>query len=111
MGFSNRGKSSSSRFEVGNIGIYAAVENDCPKDDSRREKKPDGSWLPRVGMKFPGAISFWTEVGLDKYTRSGLRSWHESVVTNEVEILEIDSDDVEILYQDELQVIGSLKSS
>jgi len=50
------------RFEVetnnSSVGIYEAVDRDCSRDDIRRQKKPDGSWLPKVGMDYPGAISF-----------------------------------------------------
>jgi putative hydrolase of the HAD superfamily len=67
------------RFEANGLGIYAAVERDCPRDDGRRNGKPDGSWLPRVGPKYPGAISLFTETGLAKYWGSGLMHWHASV--------------------------------
>lgn len=68
------------RFVCDDIGIYEAVDKNCSRDDKRRDGKPDGSWLPKVGEKYPGAISFWTEKGLKKYHRSGLRDWHYSVV-------------------------------
>jgi hypothetical protein len=50
------------RFLSGERGIYEAVDIDCPKDiDERRKNKPDGSWLPKVGQKYPGAIFLDTE--------------------------------------------------
>ena len=51
------------RFVIGEIGIYDKVEKDCPKNDLRRNNKPDGSWLPKVGIDYLGAISFWTNKG------------------------------------------------
>jgi hypothetical protein len=94
------------RFTSGGLGIYEAIEKDCPGNDPRRAAKPDGSWLPRVGTQFPGAISFWTELGLKKYRESGLLAWHASVVTSpiEVKVADIPAD---ILYQDEFQIICS----
>jgi hypothetical protein len=97
------------RLQVGEIGIYEAVDRDCPRDDKRRQSKPDGSWLPKVGTKYPEAISFWKEFGLRKYTESGLRAWHESVVVGKVQIIETNRAAIEILYEDELQVIGRLR--
>lgn len=35
------------RFLSGKRGIYAAVDQDCPRSDSRRANKPDGSWVPK----------------------------------------------------------------
>lgn len=96
------------RFIVGNIGIYEAVEKDCPKDDLRRLNKPDGSWLPKIGEKYPGAISFWTEKGLKKYRESGLMDWHKSVVIGKVDMIMIDRPS-EILYEDEYQIITKIK--
>lgn len=92
------------RFISNNLGIYEAVENDCPQTDARRINKPDGSWLPRVGTKYPGAISYWTEFGLTKYCESGLIKWHNSVVNSPVEIL-IAKTPSSILYSDEYQII------
>lgn len=97
------------RFQVGNVGIYEAVDRDCPREDERRKSKPDGSWLPKVGMKYPGAISFWKEFGLKKYNESGLRAWHESVITGKVQIIEKNRSEVVILHEDEFQVIGKLR--
>lgn len=59
------------RVMVQGEGIYAVVDRDCPKDDSRREGKPDGSWLKKVGKDFPGAVSYWTSAGLEKYKTVG----------------------------------------
>jgi ribosomal protein S18 acetylase RimI-like enzyme len=64
--------------------------------------------LPRVGKKYEGAVSFWTRHGFEVYQSSGLRQWHESVVTQPAEIIlksEFSSSDV--LYHDEFQVICS----
>ena len=98
------------RFQVQNVGIYEAVDRDCPRGDQRRESKPDGSWLSKVGMNYPGAVSFWKQAGLKKYLDSGLRDWHESVVNDKVHMIEVLLEKVEVLYEDELQVIGNLKS-
>lgn len=98
------------RFEVEGLGIYEAVERACHRNDKRRISKPDGSWLPRVGMKFQYAISFWTETGLRKYSESGLRAWHESVVNGRVIILKFKRTEITSLYEDEYQVIRLLKS-
>lgn len=68
------------RIESDGLGIYAAVERDCPRSDSRRTAKPDGAWLPRVGADHPGGVSYFTETGLAKYWGSGLMGWHTSVV-------------------------------
>jgi hypothetical protein len=86
------------------IGIYEAVERDCPKEDQRRKNKPDGSWLPKVGPKYPGAISFWTEKGWEKYKQSGLFDWHKSVVKGKVEIVKVQSFE-KVLFEDEFQII------
>ena len=96
------------RFIANDIGIYEAVNNDCPKNDSRRVNKPDGAWLPKEGPKYPGAISFWTDYGLKKYFDSGLLNWHASVVGGVVEIVVIDRPE-EILYEDEYQIIFNPK--
>jgi hypothetical protein len=92
------------RFVSGNLGIYEAVDVDCPRSDERRQKKPDGSWLPKVGASFPGAISFWTEHGLRTYIQSGLCDWHRSIVTKPVKII-IASAPKRVHYQDAFQVI------
>ena len=101
------------RFEVDEVGIYEAVERDCPRDDNRRNNKPDGSWLPKVGPQFPGAISYWTEYGLRKYLDSGLFHWHRTVVSNPVSVI-VEDDFHEILFQDNFQVVvnaGTTQSS
>jgi len=88
------------------VGIYEAVERDCPRTDARRSGKPDGGWLPKIGPKFPGALSFWTALGKAKYEQSGLRDWHESVCKEPVEIL-ISTQPDKVLYEDDYQVICS----
>lgn len=92
------------RFIAGDLGIYEAVDRDCPRDDSRRTLKPDGSWLPKVGEKYLGGVSFWTEYGLKKYLESGLQEWHRSVVRDPIHILKTQSID-SVLYEDEYQII------
>ena len=80
------------------------MDLDCPRTDERRKHKPDGSWLPRVGESFPGAISFWTEYGLRQYFQSGLCERHISVITKPVEVL-LAINQKGILYQDAYQII------
>jgi ADP-ribose pyrophosphatase YjhB (NUDIX family) len=92
------------RFESGKVGVYEAVERDCPRSDLRRSHKPDGSWLPRVGEKFPGAISFWTEYGLEKYLHSGLQEWHRSVLSEPLKVLTANFSGNPI-YHDDFQII------
>jgi len=92
------------RIVVDNLGVYEAVERDCPKNDPRRMNKPDGSWLPRKGIDYPRAISFWSEFGLKKYRESGLMDWHLSVAKGKVEIVTVNRPG-EILYEDEYQII------
>ena len=92
------------RYLCKDIGIYAAVERDCPRNDERRKHKPDGAWLPKVGTQYPGAISFWTTFGLTEYIGSGLCDWHRTVVDDQIQVMvgfEID----EVLYADEYQII------
>lgn len=110
-----RGKNSNSVMEnsreifyriiVDGVGIYEAVDRDCPKDDPRRENKPDGSWLPKKGLDHPGAISFWTAYGLKRYRESGLMDWHASVISGRVEIVSIDRPK-EIISEDKYQIIA-----
>jgi len=92
------------RLVVGDLGIYEAVDRDCPRKDTRRENKPDGSWLPKVGAKYPGAISFWTDFGLKYYVKSGLLEWHVSVLKDQPIVLTAENI-TDILYRDEYQVI------
>lgn len=94
------------RFCSSGVGIYEAVERDCPRTDARRSGKPDGGWLPKIGQKFPGAISFWTALGKSKYEHSGLRDWHESVCKAPIDIL-ISTQPDKVLYEDDYQVICS----
>ena len=93
------------RVTVGGTGIYEVVDRDCPRDDVRRQQKPDGSWLPRVGLTYPGAISYWTELGWNRYNASGLSSWHASVVVGELHVERRDEKPSNILYEDDYQVI------
>ncbi len=92
------------RITVGGIGIYEAVDRDCPKDDPRRNRKPDGSWLPKKGLDFPDGVSYWNDYGLKIYRESGLMDWHTSVVMGTVEVTTIDRPK-DILYEDEYQII------
>lgn len=92
------------RFIAGDIGVYEAVDRACPRDDRRRQLKPDGSWLPRVGEKYPGAISFWTKFGLEKYLMSGLQEWHRSVLTQPLSLL-VAAGIEKPIYEDQYQVI------
>ncbi|MCA9382800.1 hypothetical protein KC909_00380 [Candidatus Dojkabacteria bacterium] len=92
------------RFVVDGIGIYEAVDRDCPKTDSRRDEKPDGSWLEKAGKEYPGAISYWTKEGLETYIFSGLLDWHASVVKGSINVL-IAENPKNIKYQDQHQII------
>ncbi len=92
------------RFITNGVGIYEAISKGVEINDFRRLNKPDGSWLPRKGLDFPGAISFWTNKGLKKYLDSGMLKWHKSVIKGNVEIVVIDRP-TEILYEDEYQII------
>lgn len=92
------------RFESNGVGIYEAVERDCPRADGRRQLKPDGSWLNKIGEKYPGSTSFWTEKGLSKYLESGLQEWHRSVVNHQPTVL-VSENLSGIDYEDDLQVI------
>lgn len=96
------------RVVVGDVGIYEAVDRDCSQGDPRRASKPDGSWLPKMGKNYPGAISYWSEYGFQKYKESGLMGWHASVVHGTVEVIEI-SRPADVLYEDEFQIIVDLK--
>ncbi|MCO5143015.1 MAG: NUDIX domain-containing protein [Oligoflexia bacterium] len=93
------------RFESMGIGVYAAVEKDCDRNDPRRKIKPSGLWLPKVGESYKGAKSFFTKKGLQVYLESGLQEWHRYVLVQEPNILVGDSLET-ILYQDEYQLIG-----
>jgi uncharacterized cupin superfamily protein len=92
------------RFLSDEVDIYEAVDKYCPCDDERRIYKPDSSWLLKVGIKFPGAIAFWTEVGLKKYINSGLRDWQYSVVEGQSKFIIAERPD-KVLYEDEYQII------
>lgn len=92
------------RFLSRQKGIYEIVDRDCPRDDERRQNKPDGSWLPKVGVNYPGAISFWTDFGVKKYIESGLMKWHTSVVKDPVTVVIVKLPQG-VLYKDEYQII------
>lgn len=100
------------RFEWQGIGIYEAVDKHCPPSDSRRQSKPDGSWLPKVGRQYPGAVSYWTEEGLKKYISSSLLLWHCLMLPSEVTVLvaelpEDEGSNQGIVYKDQWQMICS----
>tara|TARA_B100000745_G_scaffold294549_1_gene237651 strand:+ start:13106 stop:13423 length:318 start_codon:yes stop_codon:yes gene_type:complete len=99
------------RVTTNGTGIYEAVDRDCPKDSNLRKNKPDGSWLPKKGSQFPGAISYWTEYGWNKYQDSGLFKWQESVTSGETEVEILDQKPSDILYEDEYQLIIPTPSS
>ena len=92
------------RFEYNGGGIYGAVEQFCPRDDPRRQQKPDGSWLPKKGHLYPNAQSFWTKIGLELYQKSGLLDWHLSVLPGEVTVC-CSTLIGEPFYQDDFQII------
>lgn len=92
------------RIVVDDVGIYEAVDRDCPKGDPRRENKPDGSWLPKKGIHYSGAISFWSEYGFKIYREYSLMKWHISVVRGNIEIITINRPK-DILYEDKYQII------
>jgi hypothetical protein len=87
-----------------NIGITEAVKRDCERGNPARLEKPDGSWLPRLGNRYPGAISLWTKDGMDKYYQSGLLEWQASVVKGQVYVVVIDRPG-KVLYRDDYQII------
>ena len=94
------------RVEYQQMGIYEAVEKYCPRGDQRRNNKPDGSWLPKVGKDYPGAKSYWTELGFKKYQDSGLMNWHYSVLPEREQIKIIKKNISQaFIYQDEYQVV------
>lgn len=92
------------RIVVDGVGIYEAVDKYCPKDDPRRRNKPDGSWLPKKGLAYPGGVSFWSTRGLQKYRASGLLDWHTAMVHGKIEVL-MTTRPVEVLYEDVYQII------
>jgi hypothetical protein len=94
------------RFVSENTGIFEAVNRDCPAGHYLRNNKPDGSWLPKAGARFPGAISFWTDYGLKVYLESGLQDWHRRAVRRPVSVVTID-DPGKLLYQDQFQAIAT----
>lgn len=96
------------RFITNGVGIYEAISNEVEMNDQRRLNKPDGSWLPKKGLNYPGVISFWNDFGLKKYFNSGLLNWHKSVIKGNIEVIVIDRP-AEILYEDEYQIIFDRK--
>ena len=92
------------RFESNGMGIYKAVDIQCPQNDKRRLIKPDGAWLPKIEASYPKSISFWTELGLEKYLNSGLQEWHRSVVRGPLTIIKSNNPS-RIFYEDEFQII------
>lgn len=95
------------RVTVDGVGIYEAADRDCLRDDVRRQNKPDGSWLPKVGARYPRAISYWTEFGWKTYNESGLFDWHKSVVTGEIFVKRLDEKPKDVLHEDVYQLIVS----
>src|ERR1700745_3569756 len=89
------------------IGIYEVVNKFCPRTDERRKFQPDGEWLQNVGVKYPGAKSFWTELGLRKYIESGMRDWHYSVIEGQAKLVVIEAS-FNVLHRDAHQIIGTL---
>jgi hypothetical protein len=96
------------RCTVHNTGIYEIIQNKIAKDDPRRLHKPDGSWLPKKGMDYPGAISAWTDFGFQKYIDSGLLDWHTSLIKEDMTVMIIEQPK-EILYKDTYQIIFDTK--
>jgi len=95
------------RIDALGYGIYESVDRFCPKDDPRRAHKPDGSWLAKVGVNYPGAFSYWTEAGWKKYVDSGLYVWHASIVGKEfVHISKFMNEPDRVVYRDEYQVVA-----
>lgn len=86
------------------MGVYAHVEASCPRNDCRRNAKPDGGWLPRVGRQYPGAISLWKTEGLKRYLESGLYFWHAAVASAPVVTTSFEATG-NVVYEDEFQVI------
>jgi hypothetical protein len=86
------------------VGIYEAVNKNCSPDDRRRSSKPDGSWLAKIGLKYPDGVSFWTEKGYKSYQESKLCDWHLSVTQGKHKVLYAQNPK-NILYKDEHQII------
>ena len=92
------------RLVSGDIGIFEAVDEDCPQDDPRRKKKPSGAWLDKSENNFGDAISFWTEGGLRRYAKSRLLEWHASVVAEKITVIIIKKPS-KVLYEDKFQIV------
>ena len=66
------------------------------------------SWFPSVGELYPGAVSFWTEEGFEKYKSTGLYELYSQILGDkkiDIRELEIKEDEPSLLYKDSLQVI------
>ena len=73
---------------------------------------PDLNWFSEVGGIYPGAISYWTQKGFDKYKDSGLYDLHKKIFhPKDIFITEIDIDEnsAYVLYKDEVQIIINQK--
>jgi len=76
--------------------------------EEHKESLEKVSWFPQVGEIYPGAISFWTEEGFEKYKTSGLYDLHARILGDkkiDIRELEIKDDEPFILYKDSLQII------
>lgn len=87
------------------LGIFEAVEADCPKGHELRHREPDSSWLPRPGKKLKNSISYWTEEGMMKYVESGLKDWHELVTTMPLEVQMLEEIPGKVIYKDKYQIL------
>lgn len=92
------------RVVSGETGIYEAVGQACPPCNPRRADKPDGAWLPKIGVHFVGAVSLWTDTGMNRYVNSGLLHWHASVVRHPPTVLQVVISG-RVLYSDMYQVL------
>lgn len=93
------------RVTSGGLGVYEAVDTDCPPGHELRARKPDGSWLPKAGKKFKSSISYWTEEGMMKYVESGLKDWHELVTTLPLEVQMLEEIPGKVIYKDKYQIL------
>jgi len=90
------------------IGMYEAASVLCPKGRECRKNKPSGSWLPKAGKTFPGAISLFTARGMKRYTSSRLRGWHASLLPRGFRVYEqvvVIRGAAKPLYEDQYQII------
>ncbi|RJQ17084.1 hypothetical protein C4573_03450 [Candidatus Woesearchaeota archaeon] len=93
------------RVIAGDLGIYRAVLQDCPRGDKRRKDKPKEDWMTHVGDEFPECHSYWTAWGMNQYLLSGMLAWQSRVVSAPVHILTFDEPKT-IKYRDALQVLA-----